>query len=62
MQKLDEYKQHADECRQLANQSSNEQNRQQLLVMAERWEQMAKDRAKLLERQQRIADLEQGGI
>jgi hypothetical protein len=44
-----EYRQHAAECRKLAQSARNEPERQQLLQMAEAWERMA------VERERRIA-------
>ena len=60
MRKVEEYKRHADECRQLASVSSNEESRRQLLEMAETWEGLARDRAEQLARQERISVLESG--
>ena len=61
MRKIEEYRRHADECRQLATQSSNEETRTQLLEMAETWEGLAHDREIQIARQKRIAALEQNG-
>ena len=60
MRKIEEYKQHANECRQLATASSNEESRRQLLGMAETWENLARDRDAQIARQKRIADMENG--
>ena len=59
MRKVAEYKQHADECRQLATKSSNEETRTQLVRMAEAWEGLAFDREAKIARQEGIAPLEQ---
>ena len=58
MRKVEEYQRHADECRQLANRSSNEEARTQLLQMAETWEGLARDREEQIARQERITALE----
>lgn len=47
MKKASEYREHADECRKLAASMDGEQ-REQLLKMAENWEQLAEDRARLI--------------
>ena len=39
-----EYRQHASECRKLALNARNEQERSQLTAMAEAWERMALER------------------
>jgi hypothetical protein len=44
MLKAIEYRTHAQECRALARNMQNEQDRQQLLKMAEAWESFAADR------------------
>ena len=61
MRKVDEYRRHADECRQLAHRSSNEETRSQLLQMAETWEGLARDREEQIARQERITALENKG-
>ena len=58
MRKVEEYKKHAQECRQLATASSNEESRIQLLEMAETWEALARDRAEQIAREKRIMALE----
>jgi hypothetical protein len=58
MRKVEEYKKHAEECRQLAAAASNDENRRQLLEMAETWESLARDRHEQLQRQKRISRLE----
>ena len=47
MKKASEYRQHAQACRQLAARMQHPDEREQLLRMAEQWEQLAKDRARL---------------
>ena len=61
MRKVEEYRRHADECRQLAAQSSNEETRSQLLQMAETWAGLARDRGEQISRQERITALEAKG-
>jgi len=46
MDKLEEYWQHARQCRELAAQMEHEEQRKQLLEMAATWERLAEDRAK----------------
>ena len=49
MKKASEYRQHAEECRALAQGVQGEQ-RDQLIEMAATWEKLAKDRADLIRR------------
>ena len=49
MKKALEYRQHAEECRALAQAMQGEQ-RDQLIEMAATWEKLAKDRANLIRR------------
>jgi hypothetical protein len=58
MRKVEEYRRNADECRQLATKSSNEEARTQLLQMAETWEGLARDREEQIARQERMSALE----
>jgi hypothetical protein len=44
MRKVDEYNQHAAECRRLAKRMLLHDQRDQLLAMAETWERLARDR------------------
>ena len=46
MQKASEYRQHAAACRSLASKMESPDERDQLLRMAEQWEQLAKDRVR----------------
>jgi len=50
MKKASEYRQHARECRELAAQMESGEHREQLLAMADHWEQLAADRAELVAR------------
>jgi hypothetical protein len=58
MRKIEEYKRHADECRQLAAISSNEETRAQLLEMAQTWTELARNREDQIVRHERIDALE----
>ena len=58
MSKVEEYRRHAEECRQLATTSTNEEARTQLLQMAETWEGLARQREEQIARQERITALE----
>jgi hypothetical protein len=49
MKKSDEYRQHAEECRALARKAQNEEQRAQLLKMAEAWESFAAERERALD-------------
>ena len=44
MKKASEYQQHADECRMLAQKMRQDDQRDQLLKMAEAWEKLARQR------------------
>ena len=48
MKKASEYRQHAQECRALATSMDSEEQRVQLLEMAEHWERLAADRLVLI--------------
>ena len=61
MRKVEEYRKHAEECRQLSAASSNDESRRQLLDMAETWESLAKDREEQIARQKRIDAIEGSG-
>jgi hypothetical protein len=45
VRKVEDYLQHAAECRQLAAATANDEHRQMLLEMAKTWESLAHDRA-----------------
>jgi hypothetical protein len=55
MKKGSEYRQHALECRALANKMEQGEHRDQLLRMAETWERLADDRERLIRRHPEIA-------
>lgn len=52
MQKLSEYKAHADECRKMAAQVSNPDHKRSLIEMADTWETLAKTRSRQLQQQE----------
>jgi hypothetical protein len=54
VRKVEDYLQHAAECRQLAAATVNEEHRQMLLEMAKTWESLAQDRAEQLARLKRM--------
>ena len=49
MKKASEYRQYAADCRTLAAKMDTDEERQQLLRMADQWEQLAEDRARTQE-------------
>jgi len=60
MKKIEDYRQHGKECRQLAGRSQSTEQRTMLMNMAETWESLALDRTAHIARQQRLANLEAG--
>lgn len=50
MKKASEYRQHAEECRQLAGRMDVGEHRDQLLEMAATWERLADERSELVRR------------
>jgi hypothetical protein len=54
MRKLSEYKEHADECRRLAEQSRIPEHKMRLEEMAQVWEMLAKEREKQLRKAQAL--------
>jgi len=57
MGKVEDYKRHADECRLMARNASNDDQRQGLLTMAATWESLATDRLAHMERLKRLEAL-----
>jgi hypothetical protein len=55
MKKASEYRQHAEECRALARGLREGEQRDQLLKMAETWENLAADRSVLVQRHPELA-------
>ena len=48
MKTIEDYRQHADECRQLASRARTPKERDMILNMAATWEVLAKSREKML--------------
>lgn len=55
MKKASEYRQHAADCRELAAKMDIDENREQLLAMAAIWDQLAQERAALIQRHPDLA-------
>jgi len=55
MKKASEYRQHAEECRALASKMDSEDQRAQLLQMADQWEKLAADRLALISNHPELA-------
>jgi hypothetical protein len=55
MKKASEYRQHAEECRQLATRMEHGEQRNQLLEMAATWEKLANERSDLVRRHPELA-------
>jgi len=55
MKKASEYRQHARECRQLAQAMESEDQRDLMLQMAEHWDKLADDRIALIEKHPELA-------
>jgi hypothetical protein len=55
MKKASEYRQHAQECRQLANRMEQGEHRNQLLEMAATWDKLASERSDLVRRHPELA-------
>lgn len=55
MKKASEYRQHAQECRQLAAGMQSEDQRALMLQMAEHWDKLAVDRTALIEKHPELA-------
>jgi hypothetical protein len=52
MKQAAEYREHAAECRKLAQGSKTEEERLQLIQMADAWERMAEHRERVIAREQ----------
>jgi hypothetical protein len=61
MKKVEDYRQHAEECRSLAKRARSPEEREMLLKMAGTWDSLAADRLEHLARQKRIAAFDNGG-
>jgi hypothetical protein len=57
MKKVEDYRHHAAECRQMANRSRTPHERDMLTTMAKTWESLAADREAHIARQKRISAL-----
>jgi hypothetical protein len=62
MKKVDDYRQHAAECRQMANRFRSPLERDMLVDMANTWDSLASDRESQIARQRRLAALEGGPL
>jgi hypothetical protein len=60
MKKVEDYRQHAVECRQMANRSRSPEERAMLSNMADTWQSLASDREAQLARQTGLAAIETG--
>jgi hypothetical protein len=58
MQKVEDYKKRAQECRTMARNTINEDQKSGLLQMAETWESLARDRTIQIAREKRIDALD----
>lgn len=56
MRKASEYRRHAQECRDLAARMDSEEQRAQLLDMAEQWDELAGERMALILRRPDLAE------
>jgi hypothetical protein len=61
MKKVEEYRRHAEDCRQMAKRFTSPHERGTLLSMARTWESLAADREADIKRQERLAALEGKG-
>ena len=55
MKKASEYRQHAEECRALARNMTEGEQRDQLLEMARTWDKLAEERSALVQRHPELA-------
>jgi hypothetical protein len=55
MQKIEDYRGHAEECRTMARRARSPQEREMLLNMARTWDDLAVHRVEQIERQKRMA-------
>jgi hypothetical protein len=60
VKKVQDYRQHANECRSMANRSRSPTEKAMLLNMATTWDSLAVDRETHIERQKRLAAHESG--
>ena len=57
MKQVEDYREHAQECRAMAAKAINADHRQRLLDLAAQWDALADDREKLLKSQQKLRDV-----
>jgi hypothetical protein len=57
MKKVEDYRQHAAECRRMANRTRSPLERDMLAKMANTWDSLASDRESQMARQRRLAAL-----
>ena len=62
MQKVEDYRSHAEECRTMARRASSPKEREMLLNMARTWEDLSAHRAEQIARHKRIAALLSGSV
>jgi hypothetical protein len=58
VRKVEEYREHASECRTMANRSRSAEEKAMLTTMANTWDSLAKEREAHIARQKRLAALE----
>ena len=58
MRKIEDYRKHAEECRELARGAKSEEHRTMLLNMVATWEGLARDREEQIARQSRLSVLD----
>jgi hypothetical protein len=57
MKKVEDYRQHANECRLMANRSHSPEEQDMLINMANTWDSLANDREAHISRQKRMAEI-----
>jgi hypothetical protein len=62
VKKASEYREHADECRQMAARTQNDEHKAMLAKMAETWEALALEREAKMARDKRMAVLDAPAI
>jgi hypothetical protein len=60
MQKVEDYRRHAEECRDLADRSRSPEEREMLLNMAHTWENLATNRLSQFAQQRRVKNIAAG--
>jgi hypothetical protein len=60
MQKVEDYRKHAEECRALANRARSPDERNMLLNMASTWDDLAKTRLSQIAQEKRMKDIAPG--